>query len=66
VQAILLSDWEGWSQDPHLSRPHLRVGSGSTCILLETSAYLRPSQGKQFLSFVSVFTAVVFEKILTL
>jgi len=23
-----LSDWKGWSQDPSLPRPHLRVGSG--------------------------------------
>jgi len=28
VYAMLLSDWEGWSQDPPLPRPHLRAGSG--------------------------------------
>jgi len=46
VQAMLLSDQKEWSQDPPLPRPHLRVGSGGNGILLEISAYLRPSKGK--------------------
>ena len=41
-------EWpEGWSQDPPLPSPHLRVGSGDKHILLGKSAYLRPSMGKQ-------------------
>ena len=28
VHAMQLSDWKGWSRDPPLPRPHLRVGSG--------------------------------------
>ena len=28
VYAMCLSDSKGWSQDPPLPRPHLRVGSG--------------------------------------
>ena len=28
VQAMHLTDWKGWSQDPPLPSPHLRVGSG--------------------------------------
>jgi len=28
VQAMHLSDWKGWNQDPSLPRPHLKVGSG--------------------------------------
>jgi len=27
VYAVHLSNWKGWSQDPRLPRPHLRVGS---------------------------------------
>ena len=65
LHAVHLSDWNGWSQDPPLSRPHLRVDSGGKGILLEILAYLRPSEGKQFLPFISVPTAVVFEQILT-
>jgi len=30
-----LSDWEGWSQDLTLPRPHLRAGGGRESILLE-------------------------------
>ena len=44
-----------------LPRPHLRVGSASKGISLEISVYLRPSEGKQLLSLISVLTAVVFE-----
>ena len=54
VYALYLSDQKGWSQDPPLPGPHLRVGNGSKGILLEISAYLRLSKGKQILSFVSV------------
>ena len=46
------------------SHTHLRVGSGGEGTLLEIPAYLRPSEGKQLLSFISVPTAVVFEQIL--
>jgi len=48
VHAMPLSDQKGWTQDPPLPRPYLRVGSGDESILLEISVYLRPSQGKQF------------------
>ena len=34
-------------------------------ILLEVPAYLKPSKGKQLLSFISVPMAAVFEQILT-
>ena len=53
------------SLDPPLLRPHLRVGSGGKGILLEIPAYLRSFESKQFLSFMSVPTAVVFDQILT-
>ena len=64
VQAMQLSDWNGWSQDSPLPRPHLRVGRGGKGILLEIPAFLRFSEGKQFLSFIPVLTAVIFEQIL--
>ena len=60
VQAMYLSDQRRWSQDPPLPRPHLRVGSGGKDVLLEIPAYVRPSKGKQFFSFVSVSIAAVF------
>jgi len=28
LHTIHLSDWKGWSQDPPLPRPHLRVANG--------------------------------------
>jgi len=65
VHAMYLSDRNGWSQDPPLRTPHLRVGSGGEGTLLEIPAYLRPSEGKQLLSFLSVLTAVVFEQTLS-
>jgi len=43
-------------------RPYLRVDSGG--ILIELTACLRPSQGKQLLCFVSAPTAVAFEQVL--
>jgi len=57
VQARHLCGWKGWSQDPPLPRPHLRVGSGGKGISPEILAYLRPSKGKQLFSFVSTSTA---------
>ena len=62
VYAMYLSDQKVCSQVPPLPRPHLRVGSGNKSNLLEIPVYLRPSEGKQFLSFISVF--VVFEQTL--
>ena len=47
LYAIHLSDQKGWSQDPPLPRPHLRVGSGSKDVSLEIPAYMRSSKGKQ-------------------
>ena len=35
LHAMYLSDQKGWSQDPPLPRPHLRVDSGGEGILLE-------------------------------
>ena len=65
MQRNALSDQKGWSQDPPLSCPHLRVGNGCEGIFLEFSVSPRPSEGKQILSFVSVPTAAVYEHILT-
>ena len=61
MHAMYLSDWREWSQDAPLPRPHLRVGSGGKGICLEIPSYLRPSEGKQLLFFISVPTDVVFE-----
>jgi len=66
VHAMHLSDWKGWSQDPPLPRSHLRVGTGDEGIYLEIPVYLRPSKGKQVLSFISVLSAVISKQILTL
>jgi len=41
-----------------------KLGSGGEGFLLEIVVYLRPSKGKQILSFVSVPMAVVFEQVL--
>lgn len=46
VYAMYLSDEKGWSQDPPLSRPHLRVANGIKGISLQNSAYLRPPKGE--------------------
>ena len=46
VQAMYLSDWKGWCQDPALPGPHLRAGSGGEGILVEIPVCLRPSKGK--------------------
>ena len=59
VHSMQLSDREGWSQDPPLPRPHLRVSSGGEGVLLVFLISLRPSEGKQLLLFVSAPTAVV-------
>ena len=63
--ALHLSDWEVWNQDPPLARLHLRVGSGDKGILLKIPLYPRLSEGKQLPSFVSVPTAVAIEQVLT-
>ena len=44
VHAVHLSGLNGWSQDPPFPRPHLRVGSGGSGILLDVSVCLRPSE----------------------
>jgi len=62
VHAMYLSDQ---ILAPPLPKPHLGVGNGDEGTLLEIPTYLRPSEGKQLLSFISVPTAVVFEQILT-
>jgi len=64
VHAIQLSEQKGWSQDPPLPSPHLRVGSGGEDVLLEIPMYLWPSEGK-ISSFVSVPMAVAFEYLLS-
>ena len=46
---MYLSDWNGWSQDPALPTPHLRVGSEGKGIFVEIPVCLRPSKDKQFL-----------------
>ena len=51
MHATLLSDWKGWSQDPPLPRPHLRVGSDKGN-LLEIPVGPKPSGGEQLLSFL--------------
>ena len=65
VHAMYLSDQKGWSQDPPLPSPHLRVGSGGGSVSLAVSVHLRPCEGKQLLSLVSVPIAVVFVQVLT-
>jgi len=60
-----LSDWKEWNQNLPLPRPHVRAGSGGKGILLEISASLRPSEGKQLFNFVSVSTVAALGLILT-
>ena len=55
-----------WSQDPPLPSSHLRVDSGGKGILLEILAYLKPSEGKQFLSFVYVCNSSIWAYLLLL
>ena len=64
MRALQLSEQKGWILTPPLPRPHLRVGSGGKGVLLVIPVYLRSSEGKQILSFVSVPIAVAFEHIL--
>ena len=61
MHAVYLSDRKGWSRDPPLPRPHLRVGNGAKGVLLETVVYLRSFKGKKTSSsssFLSVSVAV--------
>ena len=58
---MYLSGQKGWSHDPPLSRPHLRVGSGGKGFLLEILVRVRPFEGKWLLLFFSVSRVVVFE-----
>ena len=53
VHAVHLSNQKGWSQDPPLPSPHLRVGSGDRDVLLEIPVYLRLFEGKQLFGFIS-------------
>ena len=64
VHAMPLIDWKGWSQDPPLPRPHLRVGSEGKGFLLEVPAYLRPSEGEWIFSLISVPSAAAYEHLL--
>ena len=64
VNAMNLSDQKLWSQDPPLPSPHLRVVRGGKNILLEIHIYLRLSEGKHLISFVSVLVATAFGLIL--
>ena len=64
VHAMHLSNRKGWVLPPPFPKGHLRVGPGGEVILLETPVYLRSSEGKQFLFFVFVLMAVVFEQVL--
>jgi len=64
VHAMYLSNWKGWSQDPPLPRPHLRVDSGHKCVLLEILLYLRPCEGKWlFFLLVSVLMTIAFDQV---
>ena len=51
VHAMQPSDWKGWSQDPPLPRPHLRVGSGGEGVFLGVLVYQWLSEGKQLCGF---------------
>ena len=65
VHETHLSDGRGgsWLHPP--PRPYLSVGSGNERLLLEVPARLRSSKVKQILFLVFVFTAAVFEQVLT-
>ena len=66
VHAMYLSEQKGRSQNPHLPRPHLRVGSGGKGISLEnpcvTWGLLKVSR---FFLFVSVLLPAAFGWVLT-
>ena len=61
VYAMYLSDQKGWSQDPPLPRPHLRVGSGGESFSLEIPVYVRSFEGKQLLFFIFVSLVIAFD-----
>jgi len=58
VYAIPLHEQVGWSEDPPLPRPHLRVGSGLEDILLEIPVYVRSFRGKQIFFLCFLFAVV--------
>lgn len=63
LYAVHMSDQKGWSQNPPLTTPHLRIGRGDEGILLELSVYLRRSEGEQFFfSYVFLFVVVHLSK----
>ena len=63
MHAMYLSNQKGWSRDSPLPRALLSVDNGGKGIFLEISLYLRSSEGKQFLSFVSMPVVVVSEQV---
>jgi len=56
---------EGLQPGSTPSQPSFKGCNGVKGILLVILAYLRPSEGKQLLSFISVPVVVAFEQILT-
>jgi len=56
VQAVHLRDQKGWSQDPPLLRPHLRIGSGGEGISCWRSlpTWGFPKVSSSFLSFLQL------------
>jgi len=55
---MYLSLQMGWSQDPPLLRPHLRVGSGVVSILLEILTYLRSVKGESLFIYMYVCVCI--------
>jgi len=55
----------GWSQDPPLPRPHLRIGSGGESFSLEIPVYVRSFEGKQLLFFIFVSLVIAFDWVLS-
>lgn len=65
VRAVYPSDLKGWGRDPPLHRSHVRAGSRSEGISLETPVCVRPSEAKLIIALVSASAAAAFEHILT-